>query len=191
MTSLRETIEKGQAVAAARPWPRRIVDQALWIDAARQIAEGQGDLMSLWADASSVHMAIALSEPFEISILTSRLSRRTFPIGRAPFICRRLRLERAIHDLFGLTADGSPDQRPWLDHGRFGVKYPCGASQPANSAGAAYAFLPADGEPLHQIPVGPVHAGIIEPGHFRFSANGEIIVRLEERLGYVHKGIDS
>ena len=54
-----------------------------------------------------------------------------------------------------------------------------------------YAFLPAEGESLHQIPVGPVHAGIIEPGHFRFTANGETVVRLEERLGYVHKGIDS
>jgi Ni,Fe-hydrogenase III large subunit len=43
---------------------------------------------------------------------------------------------------------------------------------------------------MHQIPVGPVHAGIIEPGHFRFTANGETVVRLEERLGYVHKGID-
>ena len=44
---------------------------------------------------------------------------------------------------------------------------------------------------MHQIPVGPVHAGIIEPGHFRFSVNGETVVRLEERLGYVHKGIDA
>jgi Ni,Fe-hydrogenase III large subunit len=43
---------------------------------------------------------------------------------------------------------------------------------------------------MHQIAVGPVHAGIIEPGHFRFTANGETIVRLEERLGYVHKGIE-
>jgi Ni,Fe-hydrogenase III large subunit len=187
MTSLRETIEKGQAVAEARP--RRIVDEALWIDAARQIAKGQGDLMSLWADASSVHMAIAFSEPLEISILTLAC-----PDGHFPSVAHHhlpaLRLERAIHDLFGLVADGSPDRRPWLDHGRFGIEYPCGSSQAADSAGAAYAFLLADGEPLHQIPVGPVHAGIIEPGHFRFSANGEIIVRLEERLGYVHKGID-
>ena len=52
-------------------------------------------------------------------------------------------------------------------------------------------FLPAEGEALHQIPVGPVHAGIIEPGHFRFTANGETVVRLEERLGYVHKGIEA
>ena len=54
-----------------------------------------------------------------------------------------------------------------------------------------YAFLPVEGENLHQIPVGPVHAGIIEPGHFRFTANGETVVRLEERLGYVHKGIEA
>ncbi len=54
-----------------------------------------------------------------------------------------------------------------------------------------YPFLPTEGEGLHQIPVGPVHAGIIEPGHFRFTANGETVVRLEQRLGYVHKGIDS
>ncbi len=53
-----------------------------------------------------------------------------------------------------------------------------------------YRFLPAEGESLHQIPVGPVHAGIIEPGHFRFTAQGETVVRLEERLGYVHKGIE-
>jgi Ni,Fe-hydrogenase III large subunit len=56
---------------------------------------------------------------------------------------------------------------------------------------APYAFLPVEGEGLHQIPVGPVHAGIIEPGHFRFTASGETIVRLEERLGYVHKGIET
>ena len=52
-------------------------------------------------------------------------------------------------------------------------------------------FLPVEGENLHQIPVGPVHAGIIEPGHFRFTANGETVVRLEQRLGYVHKGIEA
>jgi Ni,Fe-hydrogenase III large subunit len=55
---------------------------------------------------------------------------------------------------------------------------------------APYKFLPVEGEGLHQIPVGPVHAGIIEPGHFRFTANGEHIVRLEQRLGWVHKGIE-
>ena len=67
---------------------------------------------------------------------------------------------------------------------------PSGSARDAPATRAPYAFLPAEGESLHQIPVGPVHAGIIEPGHFRFTANGETVVRLEERLGYVHKGIE-
>jgi Ni,Fe-hydrogenase III large subunit len=91
-----------------------------------------------------------------------------------------LRLERAAHDLFGLEPGGSPDARPWLDHGRW-----------ANDPTRSYAFLPVEGESLHQIPVGPVHAGIIEPGHFRFTCDGETVVRLEQRLGYVHKGIEA
>ena len=117
------------------------------------------------------------------------------PDGRFPSVGARhapaIRLERAAADLFGLVADGAADTRPWLDHGRWGVSHPL-AAQPTerHDATGAYAFLPAEGESLHQIPVGPVHAGIIEPGHFRFTADGETVVRLEERLGYVHKGID-
>jgi Ni,Fe-hydrogenase III large subunit len=86
-----------------------------------------------------------------------------------------IRPERAMRDLFGLEPIGLPDTRPWLDHGPNPTAYP---------------FLPVEGESLHQIPVGPVHAGIIEPGHFRFTADGETVVRLEQRLGYVHKGIE-
>ena len=81
--------------------------------------------------------------------------------------------------------------RPWLDHGRWGVTHPLGARGRDAGDAAPYAFLPVEGEGLHQIPVGPVHAGIIEPGHFRFTANGETVVRLEQRLGYVHKGIEA
>jgi hypothetical protein len=51
-----------------------------------------------------------------------------------------------------------------------------------------YGFLAAEGDSLHQIPVGSVHAGNIAPGHFHFTADGETVVRLEARLGYVHKG---
>ena len=85
-----------------------------------------------------------------------------------------------MRDLYGVQPIGLPDPRPWLDHGRW----------PGRQSEARYEFLPAEGEGLHQIPVGPVHAGIIEPGHFRFTANGETVVRLEERLGYVHKGVE-
>src|SRR5206468_6499289 len=94
-------------------------------------------------------------------------------------------------DLFGLEPEGLPDTRPWLDHGRWDTRHPLAKYPEPPTEQKPYDFLPAEGESLHQIPVGPVHAGIIEPGHFRFTANGEVVVRLEERLGYVHKGIDS
>jgi len=100
-------------------------------------------------------------------------------------------LERAIHSLYGLQPAGAPDPRPWLDLGFWDVKYPLGLRASAADVRPTYAFLPVEGESLHQIPVGPVHAGIIEPGHFRFTASGETVVRLEARLGYVHKGIES
>ena len=114
--------------------------------------------------------------------------------GTYPSVAARhppaIRLERAIRDLFGLEGTGAPDTRSWLDLGFWNVRHPLGKKKPAQKP-APYAFLPAEGEGLHQIPVGPVHAGIIEPGHFRFTANGEHVVRLEQRLGYVHKGIES
>jgi Ni,Fe-hydrogenase III large subunit len=102
-----------------------------------------------------------------------------------------LRPERAIRDLTGLEPWGLPDSRPWLDHDRWDLHYPLGKRRVPSLETAPYTFLRAEGDGLHQIPVGPVHAGIIEPGHFRFTANGETVVRLEERLGYVHKGIEA
>ena len=101
-----------------------------------------------------------------------------------------IRLERALRDLHGFAPIGARDARPWLDHGRWPVRHPLGVAEANSAEPKPYAFLGAEGEGLHQIPVGPVHAGIIEPGHFRFHANGETVVRLEERLGYVHKGVD-
>ena len=70
------------------------------------------------------------------------------------------------------------------------MRFPLGDRIDALPNAAPYRFLPAEGDGLHQIAVGPVHAGIIEPGHFRFTASGETVVRLEERLGYTHKGVE-
>jgi Ni,Fe-hydrogenase III large subunit len=114
--------------------------------------------------------------------------------GKFPSVAARhppaIRLERTIRDLFGLDALDAPDARPWLDLGFWNIRHPLGKKAAARKH-APYKFLPAEGEALHQIPVGPVHAGIIEPGHFRFTANGEYVARLEQRLGWVHKGIES
>jgi Ni,Fe-hydrogenase III large subunit len=171
---------------AHRPWPRAVVDNEGWGAAIDRLESGEFILLGLWAEAGAVHLAVL--DAAEIAVLTYPCVHGSYPsVGarHAP----ALRLERAIHDLFGLKASGSPDTRPWLDLGFWDVAHPLGHAIPSPPH-ARYAFLPAEGEALHQIPVGPVHAGIIEPGHFRFTAAGEHVVRLEQRLGYVHKGIE-
>ena len=105
------------------------------------------------------------------------------------------RFEREIHDLFGLTPVGHPDPRRLALHQFWPVGYhPLRndtAPQPDFADhGEAFPFRRVEGEGLFEITVGPVHAGIIEPGHFRFSVEGETIVNLETRLGFVHKGIE-
>jgi len=184
-----ETVSKGQRVEGHRPWPRIVVDAATWNAAATALAEGQVSLAGLWGESETVHMAVTDGAGRAAAVISLEC-----PDGRFPSVGRvhppAIRLERAIADLFGLLPEGLPDVRPWLDHGRWGVRHPLGRRAESARAPAAYRFLAAEGESLHQIPVGPVHAGIIEPGHFRFTANGETVVRLEERLGYVHKGIE-
>src|SRR5438034_2765140 len=177
----------GDRIEEHKPVPRIIVTAETWRMLAGELAQGRAALLGLWGDTDKVHMA--LLKEAEIVVVTVECQDGKFPsVGQVhpPAI----RLERAIHDLYGLEPLGLSDRRSWLDHGRWGVKHPLGTRAEAQSSSAAYEFLPAEGESLHQIAVGPVHAGIIEPGHFRFTVNGETVVRLEERLGYVHKGIE-
>jgi Ni,Fe-hydrogenase III large subunit len=160
-----------------------------WNEAIAQLAAGECTLLGLWGDPPNVHMATIDETTDNIAIVTYACADGRYPSVGAQHP-PALRLERAIRSLFGLDATGSPDMRPWLDLGFWDIRHPLGKKQPAQKPGP-YEFLPVEGESLHQIPVGPVHAGIIEPGHFRFTANGEHVVRLEQRLGYVHKGTES
>src|SRR6266852_1728701 len=178
----------GHRVEEHKPTPRVIVSAETWPMLTAELAAGRTTLFGLWGDAGQVHMA--LLEKGEIVVVTIECRDGKFPsVGQVhpPAI----RLERAIQDLYRLESLDLRDRRAWLDHDRFGVKHPLGARVEASSVSTPYQFLPSEGESLHQIAVGPVHAGIIEPGHFRFTASGETVVRLEERLGYVHKGIES
>ena len=188
MPALIDLILEGRRVQHHRPWPRAIVDPTVWSFAAGRLAEGHWILLGLWGETDAVHMALLEEPSGEAGVISLEC-----PEGRYPSVGQRhppaIRLERAIRDLFGLRAIGLPDARPWLDHGRWDVRHPLGSRQPAQPV-SPYAFLLAEGPSLHQIAVGPVHAGIIEPGHFRFTASGETVVRLEERLGYAHKGIE-
>ena len=186
--SLQAVLQTGQPVAQHRPWPRVVVTLELWKILSEGLARGSWTLSGLWGEQGMVHLAVwETAGGFCIASLPC-------PDGTFPSVGRlhppAQRLERAIADLVGLRPMDAPDHRPWLDHGRWPVRHPLGSASAPTSPMPPYRFLPAEGESLHQIPVGPVHAGIIEPGHFRFTANGEAVVRLEERLGYVHKGIE-
>src|SRR6266566_5890827 len=191
MSRIATLLARLQPLAVLRPWPRYEVDAATWDALGAALGEGAGELMALWAEPTHVHLALRAPDLAHPAIVSLAATNKSFPsIGRhhAP----ALRPERAIRDLYGLTPAGIPDDRPWLDHGAWDVAAPLGARNASPTRDPAdYHFLPVHGHGLHQIPVGPVHAGIIEPGHFRFTANGETVARLEERLGYVHKGIDA
>jgi Ni,Fe-hydrogenase III large subunit len=188
MRTLRALIEGGRTVAQHRPWPRVLIDDDAWHQLVAGLGRGDWTMLGLWGERAAVNLCLMDEEAQAITVFGLECPGGHFPsVGRLhpPAI----RLERAIHDLFGLIPDEAPDLRPWLDHGKWPQRHPLGAVEPAQAV-SPYAFLPVEGESLHQIPVGPVHAGIIEPGHFRFTANGEAVVRLEERLGYVHKGVE-
>jgi Ni,Fe-hydrogenase III large subunit len=192
MSALIDIIE-GRRVEDHRPWPRLIVGPDGWRKIVSEIAAGRAALLGLWGDAAAsctVHMAFIEQDSNNIAVVSLECPDETFPSVGAHHP-PAIRLERALHSLYGLEPVDAPDTRPWLDLGFWDVKYPLGSRISASDVRPSYTFLPVEGESLHQIAVGPVHAGIIEPGHFRFTAFGETVVRLEERLGYVHKGIES
>jgi Ni,Fe-hydrogenase III large subunit len=184
-----ETIPHLSRAAAHAPWPRVIVDEVGWTAVARDLAAGRWTLVSVWAEQNTVHLALFEDNTGEGAVLSYECRDGRFPSVGAVHP-PAIRLERAIRDLYGLGPAGLWDLRPWLDFGAWDVRQPLGPNPEDAPWTAPFLFLPVEGENLHQIPVGPVHAGIIEPGHFRFSANGETVVRLEQRLGYVHKGIE-
>lgn len=103
--------------------------------------------------------------------------------------------EKEIYSLFGLTPEGHPHLQRVLVHENwpadvFPLRKDVAWNIRPETAYESFPFSTVEGEGIYEVPVGPIHAGIIEPGHFRFSMAGEEIVQLEARLGWVHKGIE-
>ena len=183
-------------VPAARA---RIAGAGRWTDAARAVREASGRLVALWGTdhrgndgAFSVFVAYALAEGLCVAELAMHADAPSYPDLSGLFPAAG-RMQRAVRDLLGIEALDARDARPWLRHGawredEFPLRQDFGPSSAAQSE--TYPFVRVEGDGVHEIPVGPIHAGIIEPGHFRFSVVGEKVLRLEQRLGYTHKGID-
>ena len=102
--------------------------------------------------------------------------------------------ERELHDQYGIECDGHPDPRPLLFHENWpGNVHPMiddASHVPWIDADGQYRFLRVQGDGVCEVPVGPIHAGIIEPGHFRFSVVGDTVLHLELRHFYTHKGTE-
>jgi Ni,Fe-hydrogenase III large subunit/Ni,Fe-hydrogenase III component G len=129
-----------------------------------------------------IHVEVAL-EPGAPSVPS--LAALSFPASR---------FEREMRDLLGITPVDHPDARPLVRHGSWPASFhPLEYAAVTPSTGqedAPFPFTSVEGEGVYQIPVGPVHAGVIEPGHFRFNVLGETILKMRARLYFTHKGTE-
>ena len=194
-----------EPMSGAAPAWRARCDRGQWLAACEAVAAAGGRLAALWAsderDSAGGYSAHALLVAYEGLLwleLPVAAHEAGYPDLSAVFPSAK-RMQRAAFDLVGLAAlapDGRrPDGRGWLRHGawtadRYPLRRDVELGESLAPGDPRYAFVGVEGEGVHEIPVGPVHAGTIEPGHFRFSIVGERVLRLEQRLGYKHKGIE-
>jgi Ni,Fe-hydrogenase III large subunit len=178
-----------------------IIQPDSWGKAAA-VAQGQGwRWVAGWAEDEGAVLSVSACLEFQGSYAVLRTrSESSHPAlpSHAPYFFSANRSERHMRDLFGIEFIDHPDPRRWTRHQAWG-KDDTPLRKSISAAGTplaqtppdqGYPFFKAEGHGVYEIPVGPVHAGIIEPGHFRFHAVGESLLHLEERLGYVHKGIE-
>jgi Ni,Fe-hydrogenase III large subunit/Ni,Fe-hydrogenase III component G len=193
---MRAWFARGAAQPGAPGFRALSVSRDEWRRVVADLRASGGRLLALWASGGSelptVHAALLADAGGLVVSLALPGPAAHYP-GVADLFPAAARMERALRDLSGLRST-DPDTRPWLRHDAWPESYhplvDAAAPAPPRAAIDRYPFVRVAGEGVHEIPVGPVHAGTIEPGHFRFSVVGEKILRLEERLGYVHKGIE-
>lgn len=185
---------------ASHIWRGR-VDAARLPDLARAVKEEGGQLVALWGsddrhlgEGYALHAAFITAHGLAWIIAGLDGEAPSYP-DLAGIFPQADRMQRAAFDLLGIKAEGAADDRKWLRHKAWAAnEFPLRKDFAAASAEEApvdgYPFIRVAGEGVHEIPVGPIHAGTIEPGHFRFSIIGDRILKLEERLGYTHQGVE-
>lgn len=181
-------------------WSGRIASNR-WLTLGQTVQSQGGRLIGLWGEDRRgregcflVHGAFVFQEGLLLAEQEVDSTRLEAPSLTALFPAAN-RMERTLYDLLGIRAQGLVDQRPWIRHQawpewQFPLRADFMMEEPGPAGEEDYPFVPVEGPQVHEIPVGPVHAGIIEPGHFHFQVLGEEILRLEAHLGYTHKGTE-
>lgn len=171
-----------------------------WLATAETLRDTHARFLTLWgADDRDrdgrFHVYGAWLQPEGIIVLDHAIEDAINPryTSLAELYPAASRMQRAVYDLLGISTTES-DTRGWLRHDgwpetAFPLRRDWDGDCKNTVTSRPYPFVEVEGDGVHEIAVGPVHAGIIEPGHFRFSVVGEKVLRLEERLGYTHKGI--
>lgn len=193
---LRYWIAQSTALPGAPGIRELVVTLDTWHQIASDLAESGGRLLALWTELQPqrVVRAVFLCEEVVLALRLKLAPQDVSYPSLTDIFPSATRMQRAAADLTGMAAR-DPDDRPWLRHAAWVADYfplamPCERLRSDTPPADTYPFVRVGGEGVHEIAVGPVHAGIIEPGHFRFSVVGEKVLRLEEHLGYVHKGIE-
>ena len=147
------------------------------------------------ADLRVVYLFVAgpPDRRIELVVSTSRDRPRVPSLASLSFPASRF--EREVNDLFGVEPIGHPAPRRLVLHqhwpeGWHPMRHDAPASAAMDDDAESYPFVEVQGRGVYEIPVGPVHAGLIEPGHFRFSVVGETILKMKARLWFVHKGVE-
>jgi Ni,Fe-hydrogenase III large subunit/Ni,Fe-hydrogenase III component G len=195
-------ITKNHALLTLSSFPLLLIPSNQWKKSFNIAASKKYRLIGIWAQD--------LSQQFQVTAGIERnggyLFLRTLIDAQNPEIfsitshfLSANRLERHMRDMFGIKFIDHPDKRRWTKHQAWQEhQFPLRKNFPKGDDSISsltppdtnYPFDKATGSGIYEIPVGPIHAGIIEPGHFRFQVAGEDIINLEERLGYTHKGIE-
>ncbi len=193
--------QAAKALPSNLPCRHNMAGAVEWRQIAQTVRTAGGRLLTLWGaddrDRDGRYRVYAAYLQAEgIAVVEHAMEGGAKPIfpSLREFFPSSLRMERAIFDLLGIKSM-EPDRRGWLRHSGwpenvFPLRRDFGGDTQFACVSEPYLFVQVEGDGVHEIPVGPVHAGTIEPGHFRFSVVGEKVLRLEERLGYKHKGIE-
>jgi Ni,Fe-hydrogenase III large subunit len=186
MTTAYDIIRAAQA-EVCRPWLRHILTHADWTAVARASVAESWTLLAHWADTVEVHALFLDPDALTIVPVSTPVEAAHYP-ALSPFLPAAAWYERMIRDLWGHTAAGGTDARPWLDHGSWPYAHPMSLRPEPRSVAEPPLLLGSASDDAMVLPHGPIWGRLDEAAHLRLTLHGPEIQHAEALLGFTHKG---